>query len=261
MSAGGWDPPRARIEVLGVRIDAVTMTEAISALGQMIEARRPRLVFNVNVDICMQTRRDPELTSVLEAADLVLVDGTLMMWAASLLRSPLPERVSGSDFVTQFCKFAVRAGYRLFLLGAGPGVADRAKLALEGMNPGLQIVGTHSPPFGFEGDDGENGRIVERVRRAAPDVLFAAFGAPKEQKWLYRFCQDLRVPVSMGIGSSLDYLAGRLRRAPRWMQTVGLEWSYRLVQEPRRLWRRYLLNDPPFFYYLVREMVRMKMKG
>lgn len=258
---GGSSRSAHCIDVLGVRIDAVTMAQAARAFEQMIESRHPHLVFNVNVDICMQARRDADLASILRAADLVLVDGTPMMWAARLLGTPLPERVSGSDFLPRFCQVAAGAGYRLFLLGASPGVAQRASEVLEGRFPNLHVVGTYSPPYGFECDDRENGRIVEHVRRASPDVLFAAFGVPKDQKWLYRFRDDLGVPVSMGVGSSLDYLAGRLRRAPRWMQPLGLEWLYRLAQEPRRLWRRYLLNDPPFFYHLMREMLRRRAVG
>jgi len=248
------------VELLGVRVDAVTMAGAIAAFQQMIKIGRPCLVFNVNVDICMQIRRDPELAMIFRSADLVLVDGTPMTWAARLLKSPLPDRVSGSDFVPAFCRVAAKAGYRLFLLGAGPGVAQGAKIALEEMNPGLRIVDTYSPPYGFEQDETENERIVDRVKRADPDVLFTAFGAPKDQKWLYRFRNDLGVPVSMGVGSSLDYLAGRLRRAPHWMQTCGLEWTYRLVQEPGHLWRRYLVKDPPFFYNLLIEIFRRRSR-
>ncbi|MDR7494698.1 MAG: WecB/TagA/CpsF family glycosyltransferase [Armatimonadota bacterium] len=241
-----------------MQIDAVTMTQAMDAFAHMIRTRHPHLVFNVNVDICMQARLDSELASILRSADLILVDGTPMMWAARLLGTPLPERVSGSDFLPKFCRVAARSGYRIFLLGAGPGVAERAKRALEGLYPDLNIVGTYSPPYGFERDEGVNAQIVEQVRRVAPDVLFTAFGAPKDQKWLYRFRSTLDVPISMGVGSSLDYLAGRLKRAPRWMQVLGLEWTYRLAQEPRRLWRRYLINDPPFFYHLAREVVRRR---
>lgn len=248
-----------RIEVLGVGIDAVTMAQVGHAFGQMIESSRPHLVFNVNVDICMQARRDAELAAILHAADLVLVDGTPMVWAARLLGTPLPERVSGSDFLPWFCGIAAESGYRLFFLGAGPGVAQRAKEAVEELLPDLSIVGTYSPPYGFEHNDEENRRIVELVRRASPDVLFVAFGAPKEQKWLYRFRDDLGVPVAMGVGSSFDYLAGRLKRAPRWIQALGLEWIYRLAQEPKRLWRRYLLSDPPFIFYLLLDFARRKV--
>jgi N-acetylglucosaminyldiphosphoundecaprenol N-acetyl-beta-D-mannosaminyltransferase len=246
----------SRAKILGVEIDAVTMDEAIAAFHRFIANRRPALVFNVNVDILMKLKKDPELLAIFEAADLVLVDGTPMMWAARFLGSPLPGRVSGSDFVPALCQAAARDGHRLFLLGAVPGVADAAKRWLEQRNPGLRIVGTYSPPFGFERDACECARIVSLVKEAEPDVLFAAFGVPKDQKWLYRFRKELNVPVCMGVGSTLDYLAGRLKRAPIWMQRAGLEWSYRLMQEPRRLWRRYLLEDPPFVLHVISERLR-----
>lgn len=245
--------------MFGIQIDAVTVAGAIDALRQMIEAGRPHLAFNVNVDICMQTLRDPDLRAILRSADLVLVDGTPMLWASRLLQSPLPARVSGSDFLPAFCAVAARSGYRVFLLGARPGVADQAKRALVEMYPGLRVVGTYAPPLGFERDPSQNADTIDRVRTASPDVLFVALGAPKEQRWLNRHRAALNVPVAMGIGSSLDYLAGRLRRAPLWMQRTGLEWLYRLNQEPGRLWRRYLINDPPFFFYLLREALRRRV--
>jgi N-acetylglucosaminyldiphosphoundecaprenol N-acetyl-beta-D-mannosaminyltransferase len=247
-----------RVTVLGMGIDAVTMDEAIQAFERLIHRRRPALACSLNVDICMKARRDPELRAILRAADLVLVDGTPMMWAARFLRSPLPDRVSGSDFVPAFARAAARAGYRMFLLGAASGVAEQARAWLERRNPRLLVVGTYAPPVGFERDASENARAIDNVRRARPDVLFAALGAPKQEKWLFRFRNDLDVPVSMGIGSSLDYLAGRLRRAPGWMQRAGLEWTYRLGQEPARLWWRYLIEDPPFVYHVVRERLRCR---
>jgi N-acetylglucosaminyldiphosphoundecaprenol N-acetyl-beta-D-mannosaminyltransferase len=244
---------RPRIRILGVGIDPVTMDEAVDTFHALILRGAPSLVCNLHVHLCMKTRRDPELRAIYEAADLVLVDGTPMMWAARFLGTPLPGRVSGSDFVPIFCRHAAANGFAIFLLGAAPGVAGRAKRWLEDQNPGLQVAGTYAPPPGFEVDDDENHRIVDMVRSAKPDVLFAAFGPVKQEKWLFRYYRQLDVPVSMGIGSTLDYLAGRLRRAPMWMQRAGLEWSYRLTQEPRRLWRRYLIEDPPFVYHILKQ--------
>ncbi len=246
------------VTILGVEIDALTMTEAIAVFQQLIARRQPSVVYSLNVDICMKVQRDIELSAIFRAADLILVDGTPMIWAARFLGTPLPGRVSGSDFVPAFCGVAAREGYRLFLLGAAPGVADRAKDWLELQNPGLKIVGTYAPPLGFEHDEIENARIVDIVTNTTPDVLFVAFGAPKEQKWLFRFRNDLQVPVSMGVGSTFDYLAGRLKRAPMWMQRAGLEWMFRLAQEPRRLWRRYLVEDPPFVYHVISQRLRNK---
>jgi N-acetylglucosaminyldiphosphoundecaprenol N-acetyl-beta-D-mannosaminyltransferase len=243
----------SRVMILETGIDPLTMDEAIVVIQRLIKDRRPALICNLNVDLCMRTKRDPELRTVYQSADLVLVDGTPMMWAARFLGSPLPGRVSGSDFVPTFCGIAARSGYRVFLLGAAPGVADSAKRWLQVRNPGLKIVGTYAPPMGFELVEHENVRIISLIRHAAPDVLFAAFSSGRGEKWLFRFRDALGVPVSMGIGSTLDYLAGRLKRAPMWMQRAGLEWTYRLGQEPRRLWRRYLVDDPPFIYHVIRQ--------
>jgi N-acetylglucosaminyldiphosphoundecaprenol N-acetyl-beta-D-mannosaminyltransferase len=247
---------RPRLKVLEAEIDAVTMAEAFAIFERFIMLRHPALVFNVNVDICMKIHRARELQAIFHAADLVLVDGTPMMWAARFLGVPLPGRVSGSDVVPAFCQIAAERGYRIFLLGGGVGIAEGARRWLEARNPGLRVVGTYAPPFGFEKDDRENARIISAVRQAKPDVMFTAFGTPKENIWLSRFKDDLAVPVSMAVGSTFDYLAGRLKRAPMWMQRAGLEWSFRLVQEPRRLWRRYLVNDPPFIYQVLRQRLR-----
>jgi N-acetylglucosaminyldiphosphoundecaprenol N-acetyl-beta-D-mannosaminyltransferase len=243
----------SRVMILGTGIDPLTMEDALCAFQRLIKERRSALACNLNVDVCMRVKRDPELQKIYQAADLVLVDGTPMMWAAQFLGSPLPGRVSGSDFVPAFCRIAAQFGYRIFLLGAAPGVADRAKCWLRVRNPGLKIVGTYAPTVGFEQSERENLRIVGLIRDAAPDVLFAALSPGKGDKWLFRFRDALGVPVSMAIGSTFDYLAGRLKRAPMWMQRAGLEWTYRLAQEPRRLWRRYLVEDPPFVYHVIKQ--------
>lgn len=256
MSATTPSAEAPRTSILGVEIDALTMAGAILAFQRFIAQRRPALAVSLNVDICMQIQRDAELREIYRTADLVLVDGTPMMWAARFLGSPFPGRVSGSDFVPAFCANAARAGHTIFLLGAAPGIAEAARRRLEDQHRGLKIVGTYCPPAGFERDEPENARIVEVVRRAQPDVLFAAFGTPKAEKWLFRLRAELQVPISMGVGSTFDYLAGRLKRAPMWMQRAGVEWTYRLFQEPRRLWKRYLLQDPPFVYRVLKQRLQ-----
>ena len=250
-----------RVTVLGVQIDALTMAGAIAQFESLVARRQPALAFSLNVDICMKIHRDPELRNIYDHADLVLVDGTPMTWAARFLGSPLPERVSGSEFLPAFCSVAAVRGYRVFLLGGLPGVAERAKQRLESDNPGLRIVGTYAPPFGFEHDERENAQMVSMIGAASPDILFVALGSPKEAKWLFRFREALQVPVSMAVGSSFDYLAGRLKRAPQWLQRCGLEWTYRLIQEPGRLWRRYLVENPPFVYHVIRERLRSRPRS
>lgn len=254
-SRAGAQYRRDRIDLMGVAVDAVSLTEALDSFRWFIDRHQPALVFNVNVDTWMKLREDEEFRAAYDAADLVLVDGTPLVWVSRILRTPLPGRVSGSDFFPAFCEVAAKEGYRVFLLGARPGIAEQAGSALQRQYPGL-IVTTHSPSFGFERDEVENGNVIELVRRWNPDVLFVALGQPRQEKWLFRFRRNLNVPVAMGVGSSLDYLAGRLRRAPSWMQRAGLEWLYRLRQEPFRLWRRYVLDDSRIVYYVVREYLR-----
>ena len=248
--------PTLRTSILGVEIDALTMADAIVAFQRFIVRGHPALAVSLNVDICMQIQRDAELREIYRAADLVLVDGTPMMWAARFLGTPFPGRVSGSDFVPAFCATAANARHTIFLLGAAPGIAEAARRRLEDQHRGLKIVGTYAPPAGFERDERENARTVAVVRQARPDVLFVALGTPRAEKWLFRFHSELQVPISMGVGSTFDYLAGRLKRAPMWMQRAGVEWTYRLVQEPRRLWKRYLLQDPPFVYRVLKQRLQ-----
>jgi exopolysaccharide biosynthesis WecB/TagA/CpsF family protein len=251
-------PSRPRTSILGVEIDALTMDEAITAFQWFIAQRDPVLALPVNVDVCMRIQRDSDLREIVRSAELVFVDGTPMMWAARFLGRPFPARVSGSDFVPAFCAAAARGGQTMFLLGGGSGVAEDARCYLERTYPGLGIVGTYAPPFGFERDDQENARIVRMVKQARPDVLLTGLGCPKQEKWLFRFRDELQVPVAMGVGSTFDYFAGRLKRAPTWMQRAGIEWVYRLLQEPGRLWKRYLIDDAPFVYHIVRQRLQQR---
>jgi N-acetylglucosaminyldiphosphoundecaprenol N-acetyl-beta-D-mannosaminyltransferase len=247
-----------RVDLMGVGLDPLTLLEVCAAFRAFVARRARALVFNVNVDTWLKLRRDEELRRIYAAADLVLVDGTPLTWAARLLGTPLPGRVSGSDLFPAVCAAAARHGHRLFLLGGNPGVAERARQVLQRRHPGL-VISTYAPPFGFERDEAENRRAIEAVRRARPDILFVGLSQPRQERWLASHRDALDVPVAMGVGSSFDYVAGRLRRAPLWMQRAGLEWSYRLMQEPGRLWRRYLLDDPRIVVYVAREGLRRRL--
>ncbi len=250
-----------RVTILDVGFDPLTIDEVIAACRRFIRLRKPSLVWTVNVDGCMKARRNAEFRMIINSGDLVLVDGTPMMWAARLLGSPLPDRVSGSDFVPAFCSVAAREGYGIFLLGGAPGVPEAAKCWLELRNPGLNIVGTCAPPLGFEHDQRINEQIIESVRERKPDVLLVALGQPRQERWLFRFRDTLGVPMAMNVGSTFDYLADRLQRAPAWVQRAGLEWTYRLAQDPCRLWRRYLIDDSPFVYHVLRQRLQIKRPG
>jgi len=234
-------PTHPPIAILGVPFDNVTTTEAVSAIEQMVESRQPHYVVTANVDFLVQGQRDAGLRRILAEADMVLCDGTPLVWASGFLGNRLPERVAGADLVPVLLRIAAEKGYRVFFLGAKPEVAEDAVTKLRQEHPSLVIAGYYSPPF-KPLTELDNDEIKRRIREARPDLLFVAFGCPKAEKWIAANYRDLGVPVVAGVGATIDFLAGRVHRAPPWMQRGGMEWLFRLAQEPRRLWRRYMTD-------------------
>jgi len=239
------------VNVLGTEIHRVDLAGALDAIREFVEGRTPRLVVTANVDHVMQLRRDPQFRSVYRRASLVVADGVPLVWASRLFRKPLPGRVNGTDLFEALCARAVEYGWRLFFLGGAGEDARGAAEVLKKRHPGIEIAGTYSPPMGFEKDEHEDRKAVEAVKAAHPDVLFVGLGAPKQEKWICRHMEELNVPVSIGVGVSFSLVAGTVRRAPRWFQRSGLEWFWRLLQEPGRLWKRYLLRDTPFVFLVL----------
>ncbi|HWQ90509.1 MAG TPA: WecB/TagA/CpsF family glycosyltransferase, partial [Clostridia bacterium] len=229
---------RPPIALLGVPFDSLTMAEAVTRIEHMIQSHRPQYVVTANMDFLVQARQDVELRKILFDADLVLCDGTPLVWASRLLGNPLPERVAGSDLVPELLALAAQRGYRVFFLGATPEAAQIATEKMIARYPGLIIAGHYSPPFNHLLEMNHD-QIQERVRQANPDLLFVSFGCPKQEKWIGMHFRTLGVPVTIGVGATIDFLAGRVRRAPHWMQRSGTEWLFRLLQEPRRLFNRY----------------------
>lgn len=227
-------PPSSAF-VLGIRIDALTYDDLRARIGGFIAAGRPHQICTANPEFVMEARRNPAFRETLARADLVLADGVGLLWAAKRAGQPLPERVTGSDGVPKIAAWAAEQGWRLYLLGAAPGVAERAAQVLVARHPGLQIVGVYAgSPADAEASD-----IIARIRQARPDVLLVAYGAPKQDVWIARHRVALGVPVMMGVGGTLDFIAGVQKRAPRWVQRLNLEWLYRLIRQPSR-WRRQL---------------------
>lgn len=229
------------VGLLGVPFDNVTKAEAVARIETMIATRLPHYVVTANVDFLVQARRDVELQRILLEADLVLCDGTPLLWASRWLGNPLPERAAGSDVVPLLIRAAAEKGHRIFLLGAGPNVAAEAADRLQQQHPTLVIAGHYSPPF-HDLLDMDFAEIARQVKAARPDILFVSFGCPKQEKWIAMHYHLLGVPVLIGVGATLDFIAGRIKRAPVFMQRTGTECIYRLAQEPRRLARRYA-ND------------------
>ncbi|MFQ6058833.1 MAG: WecB/TagA/CpsF family glycosyltransferase [Anaerolineae bacterium] len=230
-------PFRKSAVLLGVRVDDVTCEEALARMEAFIQEGGPHQVVTVNPEFIVAAQEDAEFREILNAASLALPDGIGVVWASRFLsrRRPLRERVAGSDLVPKIAALAAKRGYRLFLLGAAPGVAEEAARRLCRENPGLTVAGTHA---GSPSPDEED-EIVALVRAARPHVLFVAYGAPAQDRWIARNLERLGVPVAMGVGGAFDFIAGVAVRAPVWVQRLGLEWLHRLWHEPWR-WRRQL---------------------
>lgn len=233
----------SRIKFMNTEIDNLTMTEALDAIDDLIAANKNAYVVTPNVDHIIQLERGGEIVDVYKHADLILCDGKPLIWISKWYGTPIREKNSGSDLFPLLCERAAKKGYKMFFLGAAEGVAARAAKNLEARYPGLDVCGVHSPPYGFENDEVEMEKITKMIRDAAPQILIVGLGAPKQEKFIYHNRERLGVPVSLGLGASLDFEAGQIKRAPKWMADHGLEWFYRITQDPKRLAKRYLVDD------------------
>jgi N-acetylglucosaminyldiphosphoundecaprenol N-acetyl-beta-D-mannosaminyltransferase len=246
---------RDLVVILGTPVDDLDMPQTLDRIEELIEVGRSsgkgRQVVTANTDFLVNALKDAELRRIIQHSDLCTPDGMPLVWGARLLGAPLRGRVAGADIVPQLAERAAQKGFSLFFLGAEPGVAARAAEILTKRLPGLRIVGVESPPF--QPIEKTQPELLARIRAANPDVLMVAFGNPKQEKWIARFGPQINVPVMMGVGGSLDFIAGKTRRAPQWMQRSGLEWLYRLMQEPRRLWQRYAADLMVFSLFFARQ--------
>ena len=230
--------------ILDVPVYPVTFEGFLDAVAQFIRQGTPHQICTANPEFVMTAQRRPDFLRVLQEADLVLPDGVGLLWAAKRMGHPLPERVTGSDGIYLLAERAAREGWRMFLLGAMPGVAEKTASILAQRYPGLHVVGTYpgSPR------DEDYPEIARRIKAAQPDILLVAYGAPKQDLWIAQHKEDLGVPVSMGVGGAFDFVAGVQKRAPRWLIRLNLEWLWRLVTQPWR-WKRQL--DLPRFVWSV----------
>jgi N-acetylglucosaminyldiphosphoundecaprenol N-acetyl-beta-D-mannosaminyltransferase len=242
-----------QVELFGITIDAIDMPRAVARLSEWIDSSedRCRYVVTPNTDHSVMYQKSESLRDAYADASMVLADGMPVVWASRLLRRPLPQRVPGSDLAPAVFEAATeKKPLKVYLLGAMPGVADRAAKNIERHWPAVQVVGTYSPPLGFEHDATENHAILRRIAEARPDILIVGLGAPKQELWVHRHHADIKAKVALCIGATIDFLAGAKSRAPKWMQRTGLEWMHRMLSDPRRLLKRYL-HDAWVFPQLV----------
>ena len=229
-----------RVNILGVAVDAVTMPEAVAAVEYYMDARAGVTVATANAEMIMRATKDAALRDVRAAAALVVPDGAGTVWAARHLGHAMPERVAGYDLVQELLRRAPAAHRRIYFFGAAPGVAEKAKAKAEQLYPGIKIVGVRDGFFSADMNDA----IISDIRTARPDLLLVALGVPKQEKWIHEHLAALGVPVAIGVGGTLDVMAGVMKRAPRWMQKAKLEWLFRGMLQPKRAGR--LLALPKF---------------
>jgi len=237
----GAQPPR--VDLFSVAFDALTREQALDRLDSWLAGSiAGRYVVTPNVDHVVKLERDAAFRKAYQDAALVVVDGTPVRWAAKLLGRPLPEVITGSDLTPALFDRAQRRGttLRVFLLGAGPGIAERARERMAQRWPAIQVCGVFSPPKGFEADPAAELDILQRLQQAQPDLLVVGLGAPKQELWAHRSQGQNPARVTLCVGATIDFLAGQVQRAPRWLHGTGLEWLYRLLREPSRLGPRYL---------------------
>ena len=244
----------SRVTFLNTEVDNLTMGEAIDKAEELIIKKKPSYVVTPNVDHIVKLEIDKEFQDVYKNADLILTDGMPLIWISKMRGNPIKEKISGSDFFPKLCERAAEKGYSLFLLGAAEGVAAKAAKNLKEKYEGLNIVGTYSPSYGFEKKDDEIKMIIKMINETKPDILAVGLGAPKQEKFLYKYKNELNVPISLAIGASIDFEAGNINRAPRWMQNCGLEWFYRLCKEPKRMFKRYVIDD----FKIVKILIKYK---
>ncbi|WP_229491843.1 WecB/TagA/CpsF family glycosyltransferase [Massilia sp. HP4] len=229
------------------------MEETLHVVEGFIGSGRPHQHVVVNVDKLVKASRDEQLRRIINACELVNVDGMPVVWASRLLGKPLKERVAGIDLFEALMRRAAERGWRVFLLGARPEVVDEVAATYARRYPGLVLAGVRD---GYWQGEQQEADVVRQVRDSRADLLFVAISSPKKEQFLGKYQAEMKIPFAMGVGGSFDVATGRVKRAPGWMQRAGLEWFYRFLQEPRRMFRRYFIDDMAFLWLLIKEAAR-----
>lgn len=232
---------------MNTSIDNLTMEEAIDALDTFVKEGNKGYVVTPNVDHIVKLEKDTKLQEVYKNASFVFADGKPLIVISKKYKTPLKQKISGSDLFPLLCERAAQKGYTMYFLGASEGVAAKAAENLTNKYPGLKVVGCLSPKYGFEKDEESLKQVIQTINDVKPDILIVGLGCPKQEYFMYDHYQELDTKLSLGLGASLDFEAGNVKRAPKWMQNAGLEWFYRFLKEPRRMFKRYFVDDFKIF--------------
>jgi len=242
----------------GVKFANVTEAQCVEFVMQEIDAGRGGWIMTPNLDILRMLASDRVIQDLTTEVDMFVADGMPLIWASRLQGTPLPERVCGSNLIYSLSIAAAQHGRSIFLLGGDPGTADGAAELLKKQTPALKIAGTHCPPMGFQNDPSEMKRIIDILESSTPDIIFVALGCPKQEQLIDQLRSTIPSAWWLGIGISFSYATGDLKRAPKWLQCIGLEWVFRLIQDPRRMFLRYIVHDIPFALKLFIRSIMQK---
>ena len=236
-----------RMRFMNSYIDNVTKEEAIAHIEECINTRKIGHIITPNVDQVIRIESDKYFKEIYENAELLLADGTPLVWISRWYKKPIKEKICGSDLVPDLCKLAAQKGYLIFLLGSAEGVAAKAAENLKKNNPGLRVAGVYSPPYGFEKDKNEIDKINKMLFNSKADMLFVGMGVPKQDIFIYENMNKYQIPMSFSIGATIDFEAGIQKRSPKWVNHIGMEWLYRLAHDPKRMFKRYIIDDMKIF--------------
>lgn len=234
------------VRMFGVSVAAVTLGEGAEKFSEIAHKKESRVIFTANVEHIVLLSSNPEFRKAYGAADYVIADGMPLVWFSRLIGDKLPERVTGSDLLPEICRMAEKKSLKVFFLGGTPEVTPKAVENLLKRFPALQVVGMATPWIDLSDSESVSSDLVESINQSGTDILFVGFGAPKQEIWVTRNRKKLTTGIVLAVGGTFDFLAGKILRAPRWMQKSGLEWLWRLLHEPKRLWRRYLIGNARF---------------
>ncbi|WP_200977084.1 WecB/TagA/CpsF family glycosyltransferase [Echinicola sp. 20G] len=248
-----------KVDILGVKVSNISFNDTIEYIVDAVKLKKRTAIFTPNMNLLVTAHKDDSYKDILNTSSLLIPDGKPLIWTSMLLKQPLTEKVSGSSLFFKLCEVSAKKKLKIFLLGAAPGVGKMAKNNLESLYPGLTINGTYSPPFGFENDKSEVNKIVKLLKDSQSDILVVGLGAPKQEKFISRYYQKYDIPVSLGLGSSIDYAAGVQKMAPEWMKKAGLGWLFRLCYQPVRLGKRYF-SEAPLYAVLVMKQISSSKK-
>ena len=240
------------LELIGLNFDNLSFNEALDKITFLIDSKKKTVVFTPNVDHIVKINRNQKFKNIYDKVDLILNDSQVLYFASKILDKPLKGKISGSDLLPALCKVAAQKGYRIFFLGGNNNSSYHAAEKLRETYKSVQIVGTLSPEFGFENDISEINRVIDEINEAQPEILFIGLGTPKQEILINEYRDRINATLIIGVGASFEFSSGIIRRSPKWMQDFALEWLYRFIKEPKRLWKRYLFSNTLFIMLFAR---------